>query len=92
MRWLMIPETPDVEEILAQLVNRPAWHRQAACRGMGPDPFFPMPGESTERARAVCETCPVTAECLDEALERPAVGVWGGTTGRGRRVLRRGAA
>jgi hypothetical protein len=23
--------TPDVGELLAQLVNRPAWHRQANC-------------------------------------------------------------
>ena len=34
VQWLMTPESPSVEEMLAGLVNRPASHRQAACRGM----------------------------------------------------------
>jgi hypothetical protein len=37
-------DPPDVGVLLAELVNRPAWHRQAACRGAGPDLFFPERG------------------------------------------------
>lgn len=33
-------DVPDVEVLLEQLVSRPAWHRQAACRGARPDLFW----------------------------------------------------
>lgn len=93
MLWLMAPETPSVDELVAQLISRPAWHRRAACRGMGTDAFFPNRGESSAAAVAVCEGCEVRSECLDAALERADThGVWAGTSARGRRVLRRGAA
>jgi hypothetical protein len=43
--WLMAhDDPPDVGDLLALLVNRPAWHRQAACRGADPDLFFPERG------------------------------------------------
>jgi WhiB family transcriptional regulator, redox-sensing transcriptional regulator len=91
--FLMASEdAPDVAELLAELVSRPAWHRDAACRGMGTETFFVERGQSTDAARAICARCEVRAECLDAALAVPSMGVWGGTTGRGRRVLRRGAA
>lgn len=70
-----------------------AWQREAACRGLGLGEsqtiFFPSRGESVEDARAICEGCPVAAECLDFALEHHCIGVWGGTTERQRRQLRR---
>jgi len=71
-----------------------AWQREAACRGLGLDEsrtmFFPARGESVEHARAICDGCPVSTECLDFALENHCIGVWGGTTERQRRQLRRG--
>lgn len=71
-----------------------AWQREAACRGLGLNEsrtmFFPARGESVEDARAICDGCPVSAECLDFALEHHCIGVWGGTTERQRRILRRG--
>ncbi len=70
-----------------------AWQREAACRGLGLGEsqaiFFPARGESVEDARAICDHCPVRAECLDFALEHHCIGVWGGTTERQRRQLRR---
>jgi WhiB family redox-sensing transcriptional regulator len=48
-------------------------------------------GEPARRARQVCAGCPVRAECLELALsmpQRPA-GIWGGTTERERRDMRR---
>lgn len=75
-------------------VTRPAWHRQAACRGMGPDVFFPAPGRTAQPARAICADCPVAQECSAEALaDHGLEGVWGGLTVGERDALRaRGAA
>lgn len=66
----------------------PFWTLRAKCRGQGDDMF----GESQhqKRARAVCASCPVRAECLAEALNhRIEWGVWGGLTERERRQLLR---
>ena len=52
--------------------------------------FFPEIGESGAEAKAVCAQCPVSRQCLDFALHNDeTLGVWGGTTPRGRRLLRR---
>ena len=90
----MTPETAGVDEILAELLRRPEWHRQAACAGeMGTDTFFPERGESTDRATAVCEGRSVREECLSAALADPlSAGIWGGLSTRGRRELRRSVA
>jgi WhiB family redox-sensing transcriptional regulator len=78
--------------LLAELVNRPAWHFEAACRGRDPALFFPARGEGGPfAALAYCEGCSVRSQCLAAALEVPSTGVWGGTTGLERRGLRRGA-
>ena len=90
--WLMASEEPaGVEVLLEQLVNRPAWHQRAACRGAGPDLFFPQRGAHRPvEALTFCEDCSVRSECLASALEvSSTTGVWGGTVERERRVLRR---
>jgi WhiB family redox-sensing transcriptional regulator len=54
--------------------------------------FFPDRGESLEEARAYCRPCPVREPCLDYALRfgdsEHNVGVWGGASGRDRRLAR----
>ena len=87
-------DPPDVGILLARLVNRPAWHRQAACRGAGPDLFFPERGSHRPvEALAYCEECSVRSQCLASAFEvASTVGLWGGMTGRGRQGLRRSVA
>lgn len=96
VEWLMASEEmPDVEVLLAELVSRPAWHRQAACRGADPALLFPERGQGHQptEALAYCERCAVKPECLASGLEvGSTTGVWGGTTGRGRRNLRAGSA
>lgn len=94
LRWLMTPEAPDVDELLEELVNRPAWHRRAACRGMESDLFFPERGVKLDKAQAVCGGCSVRSECLAAAVDAGprTPGIWGGTSERARRVLRRGRA
>lgn len=70
--------------------KRPAWMDNASCRGMDPELFFPERGESTALAREVCAGCPVVTQCLHFALDISAKqGVWGNTTERQRRRIRR---
>lgn len=73
---------------LLALAQRPAWHQDAACRGEGPEPWFPSRGVNAEHARAVCDECPVRQECLEAGLYEPA-GLWGGTSERQRRQIRK---
>ncbi len=73
-------------------VDTPDW-TLAKCRGVGNDLFFPSRGESTKEAIAVCETCPIKVDCLEYALDAHELhGIWGGTSERQRRRLRRGRA
>jgi WhiB family transcriptional regulator, redox-sensing transcriptional regulator len=50
-----------------------------ACTAADPDLFFPLPGESTAPAKAICGRCPVQAACLAQARARSErYGIWGG--------------
>jgi WhiB family redox-sensing transcriptional regulator len=73
-----------------------AWQDRAACRGPNTAVFFPPPQferkddkEARERrAKAICATCSVRAECLDYALRiREPHGIWGGMSEVERRAL-----
>lgn len=51
---------------------RPAWHAEAACRGVGPDLFFGKRGHADYgQAAELCGRCPVRAECDLEAEQLP---------------------
>lgn len=74
---------------LVELIGRPAWQADAACRGESAAVFFPAEGKSLIRARRVCNRCTVAHECLQYALDQPSLkGVWAGTSERRRRRLR----
>lgn len=70
-----------------------SWRPKAACRGYETDLFFPIgttgPAlEQIEQAKAVCQDCPVSAECLEYALRtHQDAGVWGGMDEDERRTL-----
>jgi WhiB family redox-sensing transcriptional regulator len=68
------------------------WMLDGACSGKSdPAIFYPEKGQSPARAKALCESCPVRARCLEYALALPGWedwGVWGGTTETQRRVMR----
>lgn len=82
------------------------WQDAAACRGEDIGLFFGPDGERQpereireRKAKAICVTCPVRAECLEYALSRPEkYGVWGGlneeerASERRRRMRRANAA
>jgi len=70
--------------------GRPDWQDFARCRGSDPDAFFPERGTDTSRAKEVCRGCAVREDCLEYALaNREKFGIWGGTSERERRLLRR---
>lgn len=62
------------------------WRTHAACRGMSPSMFVVERGEDTSAAKAICATCPVTTECLDDAIATRDLGIRGGTSERDRRT------
>lgn len=73
---------------------RPDWFDAAACLGTDPSLFYPEVGESAGPAKAVCATCPVTAECGEHGWSEKH-GVWGGLAEkdrRGNRTLQRRAS
>jgi WhiB family redox-sensing transcriptional regulator len=69
------------------------WRDSAACRQQDPDLFFPEgtagPAlRQADRAKQVCQSCPVRTPCLRFAVRHGlAFGIWGGTTGEERRAI-----
>jgi hypothetical protein len=74
-------------ELLVDLLAPPSWAAQGACRDHPDIDFFPGQGEDYEPAQAICQSCPVQAECLEAGMDE-AHGIWGGTTARERVRLR----
>jgi WhiB family redox-sensing transcriptional regulator len=75
---------------LGSIVNHEDWVEQANCKQTDPDAFFPEQGMNAGWAKRVCGECPVQAECLAYALNRPEHhGIWGGLTERERKEVRR---
>jgi len=74
---------------IAQTEVVQAWTSRSACSTSDPDDLF-VTGAAQNRAKAVCQGCPVRTECLADALDnRVEFGVWGGMTERERRALLR---
>jgi WhiB family transcriptional regulator, redox-sensing transcriptional regulator len=68
-----------------------SWRGEAACRG-NTAAWFSTNKIAITAAKAVCQGCPVRVECLSAALAQPGhddFGVWGGTTAKERRGMRR---
>ena len=71
------------------------WREQALCRDTDPELFFPVgtTGKALaqiDEAKQVCDECPVSAPCLDFALEtNQDSGIWGGLSEEDRRTIRR---
>lgn len=72
------------------------WQVIGLCRGNHSHLFFPPSTferkderERREiRAKAICQVCPVKADCIEFAMRiREPYGIWGGTTESDRRAL-----
>lgn len=59
------------------------------CAEIGSDAFFPEKGEHSSDAKRICRECPLLDPCRDYAIDNPQYGVWGATTERERRGLKR---
>lgn len=71
---------------LFELLERPAWMSQAACRGQT-ETMYPHDGRNRS-ALAICEGCPVRNECRAWALDHDETnGTWGGLSERQRRRI-----
>lgn len=88
---LIIVRTSACEPVSTASPARP----QPACAGVDPELFFAhaLAVDEIDTAKAVCESCPLKASCLQGALERgEQYGVWGGTDeGERRSIMRRSA-
>ncbi len=85
-RWF-VGDPADLLDAVATLLQsseRPEWHAQAACRGVGPAAWYPDRGAPTDAAVTLCSTCRVRTECL-EAGQPELHGIWGGLNPRQRR-------
>ena len=77
------------------LTERPDWHSEAACRGVGVNGtghniFYSDNPDDRRHALALCAECPVARHCHTHAIDRPEpYGVWAGTSERARRRARR---
>lgn len=71
------------------------WRLMAACRDEDPELFFPdgttgPASDQTRRAKAVCQSCRVSNQCLQWALDNNQdAGIWGGLSEEERRNIRR---
>ena len=79
-----------MQRLMGKVLQNVEWQDDAVCVQVDPEVFFPERGGSTKAARAACAECPVRARCLEYALNnKEAFGIWGGTSERERRKLRR---
>lgn len=79
-------EQPEVYALFRPL----PWADRAVCAQTDPELFYPEKGGDAHTGRALCQSCPVAAECLDYALDNnEQFGIWGGLTAHDRRELRR---
>lgn len=70
-------------------IRREEWMADAACLGTDPDAFFGGKSDAAA-ARRVCRACPVREACREFAIaDASLLGVWGGTTERERRAIRK---
>ncbi|MCU1488256.1 MAG: hypothetical protein JWN67_5002 [Actinomycetia bacterium] len=79
---LMVTTSDQVPYSLADIINRPAWTAQAACRGRS-DIDWQRP-DPEPAALDICRTCPVIKPCTLHAYQRREIGTWGGMSDRAR--------
>lgn len=75
------------------LLNLSPFNGSQLCAEVDPELFFPEEYDDRRAvltAKSVCNECPLTSACLTYALANPDLdGIWGATTPRERRNMRR---
>ncbi|MDY5584264.1 MAG: WhiB family transcriptional regulator [Arcanobacterium sp.] len=88
----MVSHIRDVNGALVDFWN---WQVQGACNSLDPEYFFHPEGERggprrrrIERAKRICQTCPVLEQCREYALSHhEPYGVWGGLSEEERSLI-----
>lgn len=67
-----------------------AWQEYASCSGMDLKVFLGTLASRNAQAKAICNACPVQAECLTFALDNDDFEdvIYGGFTGAERKAMR----
>lgn len=66
------------------------WMADGKCREYPSEVFFPHDGVGVVKTQRICNSCAVKQQCLEFALDNNIDhGIWGGTSERERRRLRR---
>ncbi len=77
-------------ELFGLDAERHAWRAYALCKTRPDLDWFPGRGASFREQKEVCAACPVADACLEAALRNGEKdGIWGGTSERERRRIRR---
>lgn len=76
--WEALSAGADPPLSLADLLDRPAWMADSACREHPELRFVPTTGRPSEAAVAVCAGCLVRGECGAYGRETGSSGMWGG--------------
>ena len=83
----------DAVDLLLTLADKPPWMADAACKEHPELNWWPTRGEDVTQPKAVCAACLVRDDCIAYALTLPSSedggGIWGGTSARQRRQLRK---
>lgn len=66
-----------------------SWRNFANCKDAPKDIFIINRGESSKPAFAYCSNCSVQKACLRYAIDNHCIGIWGNTTNKTRRNLRK---
>lgn len=70
--------------------TRPDWFSLGECNGLPTRWFFPERGESVREVKNICKRCVIKTDCLEFAMANDIQhGMWGGTSERERKSLRR---
>jgi WhiB family transcriptional regulator, redox-sensing transcriptional regulator len=65
-----------------------SWTKRAACRDGHLYYEFFRDGPPLRAVRELCESCPVSSQCLSYALANDVHGIWAGTTWKDRQRTR----
>jgi WhiB family transcriptional regulator, redox-sensing transcriptional regulator len=88
-------EMADTRRLPKPVAHEWDWQLKGSCQGLNSSIFFHPDGERgsarsrrADRAKAICQRCPVLDQCRRYALAaREPYGVWGGLTEEERREL-----
>lgn len=85
----------NIKDVQGALVDFWEWQKQGICNSLDPAYFFHPEGERggprrrrIERAKSICQNCPVIMQCREYALiHHEPYGVWGGLSEEERALI-----